>query len=293
MILLDGKQTALHIQQDIAESVAKRVEQGLRPPHLAAMLVGEDAPSLAYVNQKVKACKRVGFESSLIPYPVEVSQQELIEKIRSINEDPQIDGLIVQLPLPDHIDVVQITETISPEKDVDGFHPINVGRMAKNLPAYISATPLGILKLLEHYQIETQGKHCVVLGRSDIVGSPMSILMSRKSKIGNCTVTICHSRTPDLKEHTLQADILIVALGKTELVKKDMVKPGAIVIDVGINRVEDASKKRGYRLVGDVAFAEVSEVASHITPVPGGVGPMTVTGLLYNTLLSAEKKIYS
>jgi len=290
--ILDGKQTALKLQKQMAEEVEKIVQEGKRPPHLAAVLVGNDTPSQTYVNNKVKACKRIGFGSSILHFEEDITEEKLLSEIKNLNENPEIDGFIVQLPLPKQIDVVKITEAIAPEKDVDGFHPINVGRMAKNLPAYISATPLGILKLLEHYQIETSGKYCVVLGRSHIVGSPMSILMGRNAKIGNATVTLCHSRTKNLAEITNQADILIAAIGRADFVKENMVKEGAIVIDVGINRVEDTSRKRGYRLVGDVNFEAIKDKASFITPVPGGVGPMTITGLLYNTLLAAQKKIY-
>ena len=292
MQIIDGKQTALNIQEDMAGEVKKLKDSGKKIPHLAAILVGNDAPSETYVNHKVRACERVGFESSLFKFDT-ITEQELITKIEEINQNPEIDGLIVQLPLPDDIDPINIVEHISPKKDVDGLHPINVGRMVKGLPAFISATPLGITMLLEKYHIETSGKHCVVIGRSQLVGSPMSNLMARNHPIGNSTVTICHSRTKNIKEVTLQADILIVAIGRAHFVTKDMVKEGAVVIDVGTNRVEDASKKRGYRLTGDVDFDAVKEIAGAISPVPGGVGPMTITGLLYNTLLSAQKKIYS
>ena len=292
MQLIDGKQTALSIQEEMAEEVKKIKAAGEKTPHLAAILVGNDAPSETYVNHKVRACERIGFESSLFKFDT-ITEQELIEQIEQINQNPAIDGLIVQLPLPDDIDPIKIVEHISPKKDVDGLHPINVGRMVKGLPAFISATPLGITMLLERYQIETSGKHCVVIGRSQLVGSPMSNLMARNHPIGNSTVTICHSRTKNIKEITLQADILIVAIGRAHFVSKDMVKEGAIVIDVGTNRVEDATKKRGYRLTGDVDFEAVKDIAGAISPVPGGVGPMTITGLLYNTLLSAQKKIYS
>ena len=292
MQLIDGKQTALNIQAEMAEEVKKIKAAGQKVPHLAAILVGNDAPSETYVNHKVRACERIGFESSLFKFDT-ITEQELIEKIEEINQNSDIDGLIVQLPLPEDIDPIKIVEHISPKKDVDGLHPINVGRMVKGLPAFISATPLGITMLLEKYQIETSGKHCVVIGRSQLVGSPMSNLMARNHPIGNSTVTVCHSRTKNIKEITLQADILIVAIGRAHFVSKDMVKEGAIVIDVGTNRVEDATKKRGYRLTGDVDFEAVKEIAGAISPVPGGVGPMTITGLLYNTLLSAQKKIYS
>ncbi len=293
MKILDGKQTALDIQAEIALEVEKIKNAGGKIPHLAAILVGNDTPSATYVNGKVQACARVGFASSLFHFEESITEKELLEKIEELNSNGDIDGFIVQLPLPKHIDSNKVTEAIAIEKDVDGFHPMNAGRMAKNLPAFISATPFGIIKLLEHYQIDTTGKHCVVLGRSQIVGSPMSILMARNSTVGNCTVTICHSKTKDIAQYTLQADIIIAALGIPEFVKADMVKEGAIVIDVGINRVEDESKKSGFRLVGDVAYDEVAVKSSFITPVPGGVGPMTITALLYNTLLANQKKIYS
>lgn len=292
MILLDGKQTSLDLQNEIAAEVAEMVKNGGKIPHLAAILVGNDGASETYVGSKVKTCEKVGFKSSLFRFDTSISEAELLQKIEEINQDDDIDGLIVQLPLPKHINVEKVTETIVPRKDVDGFHPVNVGRMAKNLPAYISATPFGILKLLEKYNIDTVGKHCVVLGRSQIVGSPMSILMARNTKPGNCTVTLCHSKTENLEEHLQRADILIAALGIPEFVKGHMVKQGAVVIDVGITRVEDASKKSGFALKGDVAFNEVAEKCSYITPVPGGVGPMTIAALLQNTLLSAKRTIY-
>ncbi|SFB73722.1 methylenetetrahydrofolate dehydrogenase (NADP+) / methenyltetrahydrofolate cyclohydrolase [Flexibacter flexilis DSM 6793] len=288
MTLLDGKITSKAILDNIAAEVAQRKAQGHKVPHLAAILVGTDGASETYVASKVKHCQQIGFGSSLIRFDAEVSEAELLAKIEEINQDADIDGLIVQMPLPKHISVDKVTETISPAKDVDGFHPINVGRMNKNLPAYISATPLGILLMLEHYGIATEGKHCVVLGRSAIVGSPMSILMARNAKVGNCTVTLCHSKTQNLAEHTRRADILIAALGIPEFVKEDMVKEGAIVIDVGITRVADASKKSGFAIKGDVAFGEVAPKTSFITPVPGGVGLMTIAGLLYNTLQAAK-----
>jgi methylenetetrahydrofolate dehydrogenase (NADP+)/methenyltetrahydrofolate cyclohydrolase len=292
MILLDGKQTSLDLQGQIAAEVAEMVKNGGKRPHLAAILVGNDGASETYVGSKVKTCEKVGFKSSLFRFETSISEAELLQKIEEINNDDDIDGLIVQLPLPKHINVEKVTETIIPRKDVDGFHPVNVGRMAKNLPAYVSATPYGILKLLEKYKIETVGKHCVVLGRSQIVGSPMSILMARGTYPGNSTVTLCHSKTQNLEEHLRSADILIVALGIPEFVKADMVKEGAVVIDVGITRVPDASKKSGFALKGDVAFKELADKCSYITPVPGGVGPMTIAALLQNTLLSAKKAIY-
>lgn len=291
--LLDGKKTSSDIRIEIAEKVERIKNQGGKIPHLAAILVGNDGASEAYVSNKVKDCAQVGFKSTLKRFDNTVSEEDLLQEVERINNDPDIDGLIVQLPIPDHISVQKVTDRIKPEKDVDGFHPVNVGRMAKSLPAYISATPYGILQLLERYKIETSGKHCVVIGRSDIVGSPMSILLSRKAYPGNCTVTLCHSRTKDIKEMTLQADIIIAALGIPGFLTGDMVREGAVVIDVGISRVEDASKKSGFALKGDVDFDSVAPKSSFITPVPGGVGPMTRASLLMNTLLAAEKKIYN
>lgn len=287
---IDGKETAQELKAEIAERVAARQAAGKKIPHLAAVLVGDDGASQAYVGNKVKSCEQVGFQSTLITRPSSTTEEELLSIIQTLNEDPEIDGFIVQLPLPKHIDSQKVTLAIKPEKDVDGFHPTNLGRMVLGQETFLPATPFGILKLLEKYKIETQGKHCVVVGRSDIVGTPMSILMSRNSYPGNCTVTLTHSRTTDLKTETLRADILIVALGKPEFITGEMVKEGAVVIDVGITRVEDASKKRGYRLAGDVDFQSVAEKASFITPVPGGVGPMTVTALMMNTLRAAERK---
>jgi len=291
-ILIDGKKTSSEIKSEIAIRVAEIKAEGGKTPHLAAILVGSDGASQTYVNAKVKACEECGFESTLVRLEDNVSEEELLKVVAEINENPDIDGLIVQLPLPKHISVEKVTDKIKPEKDVDGFTPANVGRMALNWPAYVAATPYGIIELLKRYNIETSGKHCVVIGRSHIVGSPMSILMARNGYPGNATVTLTHSRTANLPEIAKTADILIVALGKPHFVTADMVKPGAVVIDVGIHRIEDASKKSGFKLVGDVKFDEVSEIASAITPVPGGVGPMTIASLLYNTLLSAEKKVY-
>jgi methylenetetrahydrofolate dehydrogenase (NADP+) / methenyltetrahydrofolate cyclohydrolase len=288
MNILDGKNTALLIQDEIAQEVQTRIQAGKKKPHLAAILVGNDTPSQTYVNGKVEACKRVGFDSTLIHLEDNISEENLLLEIQKLNENSQIDGFIVQLPLPKYINVDNVIKHIHPDKDVDGFHPENVGKMNKNQPCYISATPLGILKLLEKYEIQTSGKHCVVVGRSQIVGSPMSILMARNEKIGNCTVTLCHSKTPNLAQFTTQADILVVAIGIPNLITKDMIKEGAIVIDVGINRVEDATKKQGFRLVGDVDYAQIAPKCSYITPVPGGVGPMTITALLYNTLLACK-----
>ena len=287
--LLNGKELAQTIKDEIRDEVTQMIADGKRAPHLAAVLVGNDGASETYVGHKVKSCDYVGFKSTLVRMDADVSEQELLNKIEELNNQDDLDGYIVQLPLPKHIDVQKITQAIDFNKDVDGFHPVNVGKMAQNLPTYLPATPFGILQLLERNNIETSGKECVILGRSNIVGSPMSILMARNSKIGNCTVTICHSRTKNLNEHTKRADILIVALGSPEFVTADMVKEGAVVIDVGITRLEDASKKRGYRLAGDVKFDEVAEKCSYITPVPGGVGPMTVISLMKNTLLAAQK----
>ena len=290
--IIDGKKTSQDIKNEIAARVAEFKTEGGKIPHLAAILVGSDGASQTYVGAKVKACHEIGFESTLVRLDDTISEEELLAKVEEINANPDIDGLIVQLPLPKHISVEKVTYKIKPEKDVDGFTPSNVGRMALNWPAYVAATPYGIVELLKRYNIETSGKHCVVIGRSHIVGSPMSILMARNGYPGNATVTLTHSRTQNLKEIAQTADILIVALGKPEFVTADMVKPGAVVIDVGIHRVEDASKKSGFRLIGDVKFDEVAEKASAITPVPGGVGPMTIASLLYNTLLAAEKKVY-
>lgn len=290
--IIDGKKTSQDIKNEIAARVAEIKAEGGKIPHLAAILVGNDGASQTYVGAKVKACHEIGFESTLVKMEHTVSEEELLAKVEEINENPDIDGLIVQLPLPKHISVEKVTDKIKPEKDVDGFTPANVGRMALNWPAYVAATPYGIVELLKRYEIETSGKHCVVIGRSHIVGSPMSILMARNGYPGNATVTLTHSRTQNLKEIAQSADILIVALGKPEFVTADMVKPGAVVIDVGIHRVEDSSKKSGFRLIGDVKFDEVAEKASAITPVPGGVGPMTIASLLYNTLLAAERKVY-
>ena len=290
MILIDGKKISLDIQAEIANEVKALVTSGKKQPHLAAILVGDDPASQTYVKNKVKACENVGFKSTLIRFDADISEQKLLLKIEELNNDDDIDGYIVQLPLPRHISEQKIIEGIKPSKDVDGFHPINVGRMALNLPTYISATPFGIIQLLERYQIPTDGKHCVVIGRSHIVGSPMSILMAKNANGGNCTVTLCHSHTKNLKEHTLNADIIIAAIGKPNFVTADMVKDGAVIIDVGINRINDVSLPKGFKLVGDVKFDEVSLKASYITPVPGGVGPMTIASLLKNTLIAAKKE---
>ncbi|WP_332911549.1 bifunctional methylenetetrahydrofolate dehydrogenase/methenyltetrahydrofolate cyclohydrolase FolD [Algoriphagus boritolerans] len=289
-IIIDGKKTSSEIKSEIAVRVAEIKAEGGKTPHLAAVLVGNDGASQTYVGAKVKACEEVGFKSTLVRLEADVTEEELLKVVENINTNPDIDGLIVQLPLPKHISVDKVTSKIKPEKDVDGFTPANVGRMTLNWPAYVAATPYGIVELLKRYQIETAGKHCVVIGRSHIVGSPMSILMARNGYPGNATVTLTHSKTQNLPEICRSADILIVAIGKPEFVTADMVKPGAVVIDVGIHRIEDASKKSGFRLIGDVKFDEVAEKAAAITPVPGGVGPMTIAALLYNTLQSAEKK---
>ena len=291
MILLDGKKTSAELKQEIALQVEQLKNDGKKVPHLAAILVGSDGASQTYVNAKVKACELVGFESTLVRLPEETSEEKLLNEIAILNIDNDIDGFIVQLPLPKHIDEQKILMAVNPNKDVDGFHPTNVGKMALNLPTFISATPFGILELLDRYEIETSGKQVVVIGRSHIVGSPMSILLSQKRKKGNATVTITHSRTQNLKEITKQADIIIAALGIAEFLTADMVKDGVTVIDVGITRLDDASKKSGYRLVGDVAFDEVAKKAAYITPVPGGVGPMTIAMLLKNTLLARSRNI--
>ncbi|HNQ61894.1 MAG TPA: tetrahydrofolate dehydrogenase/cyclohydrolase catalytic domain-containing protein [Bacteroidia bacterium] len=288
MILLDGKITSAAIKKKLANEVAIRHQNGKRSPHLCAILVGNNGASETYVASKVKNCAEVGFKSSLIRFDTDVSEKELLNKIIEINNDTEIDGLIVQLPLPDHINVQRVTETISPLKDVDGFHPLNLGRMVQNLPAYLPATPYGILLMIEHFKIETAGKHCVVLGRSNIVGMPMSILLSRNTYPGNCTVSLCHSKTKNLDEMLRSADIIVAALGKPEFVKANMVKEGAVVIDVGITRIKSDQTKSGYKIVGDVAFEEVSTKCSYISPVPGGVGLMTIIGLLKNTLRAAN-----
>ena len=283
MIILDGKKTSSAIKAEIAESVKEITANGSRPPHLAAIIVGDDGASLTYVGSKVRACKKVGFDSTLIKLSENILEQELLLKVKELNENNAIDGYIVQLPLPKHIDSQKILMAVDPSKDVDGFHPTNFGKMALNLPTFISATPYGIMELLDRYNVETSGKHTVVIGRSDIVGRPISILMSRKSNPGNSTVTLAHSRTRNIKELTLQADIIISALGSPNFVTENMVKDGVIVVDVGITRVKDDSKK-GYRIVGDVDYENVSKKSSFITPVPGGVGPMTIAMLLTNTL---------
>ncbi len=292
MELLDGKKIAAEIKLEIAAEVAQMKASGMRAPNLVAILVGEDGASETYVNSKEKNCKEVGFDSTVIRYDANITEAFLLAKISEINQDDSIDGLIVQLPLPAHISVAKVVETIDPKKDVDGFHPINIGRMNKNLPCYISATPNGIMLLLERYKLATTGKHCVVIGRSQIVGSPMSILMSLNAEPGNCTVTLCHSKTPNIKKFTLDADIVIVAIGKKNFLTADMVKEGAVIIDVGMNREISSTTKSGFKLYGDVDFENVKEKASYITPVPGGVGLMTIVSLLKNTLSAAKKEFY-
>tara|TARA_B100001093_G_scaffold114220_1_gene106545 strand:- start:4559 stop:5425 length:867 start_codon:yes stop_codon:yes gene_type:complete len=288
MIILDGKKTSSDIKAEIAESVKEIVAKGLRPPHLAAVIVGDNGASLTYVGSKVRACKRVGFESTLIKLPESISQNELLDKVNELNNDENIDGYIVQLPLPKHIDSQKILMAVDAEKDVDGFHPTNFGKMALSLPTFISATPFGIMELLKRYNVETSGKHTVVIGRSDIVGRPISILMSQKSSPGNSTVTLAHSRTENINELTRKADIIISALGVPNFVKAEMVKDGVVIIDVGITRVSDDSLK-GYKIVGDVDYENISKKSSYITPVPGGVGPMTIAMLLKNTLLAYKQ----
>ncbi len=293
MKLIDGKETAKIIKQEIAAEVAGMIDQGEDGPHLAAVIVGEDPASHTYVNAKEKACKEVGFMSSVYRLEADASEAEVLELVDFLNNDDQISGFIVQLPLPKHIDDNKVIQRIKPEKDVDGFHPVNIGRMALNLPSYISATPYGILQLIERYKIETEGKKVVVLGRSHIVGSPMSILMARKTYPGNATVTLCHSRTKNIKQVCRSADILIVAIGQKHFVTEDMVKKDAVVIDVGIHRVPSTKTKSGFKLIGDVDFEGVSKKASLITPVPGGVGPMTIVSLLMNTLKAYKKEVYA
>ncbi len=292
MQLLDGKKTSGKIKDEIANEVDAMLSNGEKRPHLAAILVGENGASETYVNAKVKACELVGFHSTLIRLDKSTTESEVLNEVAKINLNPDIDGLIVQLPLPKHISEMKVTEAIVPEKDVDGFHPINIGRMTLNLSSFISATPAGIIELLDRYEIHTSGKHCVVIGRSNIVGLPMSILMARNTKVGNCTVTLTHSRTQNLNEICRSADILIVALGKAEFVTAEMVKQGAVVVDVGITRVKSDKTKSGWKLLGDVDFNQVAPKCSFITPVPGGVGPMTIASLLKNTLLSSQNKIY-
>ena len=292
MQLLDGKAVAAQMKQEIAAEVAQIEANGGKVPHLAAILVGHDGGSETYVASKVKTCEEVGFKSSLLRYEEDVTEEELLRKVDELNNDPDVDGFIVQLPLPAHISEQKVIEAVDYRKDVDGFHPINVGRMAIGLPCFVSATPAGILELLKRYNIETKGKHCVVLGRSNIVGKPMATLMMQKAYPGDCTVTVCHSRSENLKEMCLAADIIIVALGVPEFLKEDMVKKGAVIVDVGTTRMPSSVTKSGYKLTGDVKFDEVAPKCSYITPVPGGVGPMTIISLMRNTLLAGKKAIY-
>lgn len=291
MLVLDGNKLSGLIRKEIQDKVRLFCQNDVRPPHLAAVLIGDNPASQTYVRNKIKACDEVGFASTLIKKPSTTSQEELLYVIKSLNEDPEIDGYIVQLPLPRHIDEHVINLAIDPLKDVDGFHPYNFGKMALGLPALLPATPMGIMMMLDRYQIDTEGKHCVVLGRSNIVGTPISLLLSKKSKPGNATVTIAHSKTKNLKDLCLQADIIVAALGIPEFLTGDMVREGAVIIDVGINRIEDANSSKGYRLVGDVNFQQVAPKVSAISPVPGGVGPMTITALMENTWRTFSKKV--
>lgn len=290
MKLLDGKATAAQIQEELRAAVQLRKQAGQKIPHLAAILVGNDGGSVSYVTAKVKACEAIGFESTLIRYDETVPEDILLEKVESLNQDRSIDGFIVQLPLPKHIDELKITQAIDPKKDVDGFHPRNIGNMILNLPGFLPATPAGILELLRRNQIETEGKNCVIIGRSNIVGTPLSIMLGRNSNPGNCTVTLAHSKTRNLKALCQEADIIIAAIGRPNFVTADMVKEGVVIIDVGTTRVNDPSRERGWRLVGDVHFDEVAPKASYISPVPGGVGPMTIASLMMNTLKAMELK---
>lgn len=292
MLVLDGKKLSQDIKEELKVKVDLIKAAGGKVPHLVAVLVGENPASKSYVGNKIRFCEEVGYKSTLINASEDISEDELLTIIQDLNDDEDVDGYIVQLPLPKHIDEMKINLAIDYRKDVDGFHPMNFGRMAEGMSSYLPATPAGIMEILDRYDIDTDGKHCVVVGRSNIVGTPISILLSRKGRPGNCTVTLAHSRTKDIKAELLRADIIIAAIGIPEFIKGDMVKEGAVVIDVGINRVEDASKKSGYRLVGDVAYDEIAEKASAMTPVPGGVGPMTVTALMLNTLKAATKEIY-
>jgi methylenetetrahydrofolate dehydrogenase (NADP+) / methenyltetrahydrofolate cyclohydrolase len=290
MVLLDGNATSQQIRSEIAEKVAAIVASGKRAPHLVAILVGSNGASLTYVNAKVKACEEVGFQSTLLQLPETISQEELLAHVSGLNADPGVDGYIVQLPLPKHIEEKKVLLAVDPEKDVDGFHPESVGRMALDLECYLPATPAGIIELLRRYKVPTEGKHAVVIGRSHIVGLPMTILLQKNAYPGNCTVTITHSKTKNLEEVCRSADILIAALGKPEFVTADMVKEGAVVIDVGITRIADDTKKKGFRIAGDVLFDEVAPKCSFITPVPGGVGPMTIVSLMTNTLQAFERR---
>lgn len=292
MTIIDGKEVSAKIKKDIAEEVTKIRQSGGRAPHLVAILVGHDGGSETYVANKVRTCEEVGFKSTLIRYENDVTEAELLACVDKLNKDADVDGFIVQLPLPKHIDEDKIIEAIDYRKDVDGFHPVNTGRLSIGLPCFVSATPAGILDLLKYYKIETDGKYCVVLGRSNIVGKPVATLMMQKGYPGNATVTVCHSRTPNIKEICLSADIIIAALGVPEFLKGDMVKEGVVVIDVGTTRVPSTETKSGFKLKGDVLFDEVAKKASYITPVPGGVGPMTIVSLMKNTLLAGKKEVY-
>ena len=288
--ILDGKATSLAIEAELTEDVNSRLAKGLKRPHLAAILVGDNPASRAYVGHKVKACARVGFESTLVEKPTSITEGELLQTVQELNDNPDVDGFIVQLPLPDHIDDQRVLEAVLPSKDVDGFHPVNAGRMALDLPCFLPATPMGIVSLLDRAGIDTQGKHAVILGRSSIVGTPMALLLRRNGAQGNCTVTVCHSRTQDLAAHTRRADILVAAIGRAHFVTADMVKEGAVVIDVGINRIPDTTKKSGSRLTGDVDYDAVAPKCSWITPVPGGVGPMTIASLMQNTMRACQNR---
>ena len=290
--ILDGRKISAEIKQEIARAVVEMEKKTGRRPHLSAILVGHDGGSEAYMASKVKSCEEVGFDSSLIRFDSDVTEERLLQEIDRLNNDAGVDGFIIQLPLPKHIDEQKVIERIDYRKDVDGFHPINVGRMSIGLPCFVSATPQGIVELLRRYAIPTRGKHCVVLGRSNIVGKPIAQLLMQKGEPGDCTVTVCHSRTPNIKEVCLSADIIIAALGSPEFVTADMVKKGAVLVDVGTTRVPDATKKSGARLTGDVKFDEVAPLCSYITPVPGGVGPMTIVSLMMNTLKAAKKEIF-
>lgn len=289
--ILDGRKISTEIKQEIAREVVDMVASTGRRPHLSAILVGHDGGSETYVASKVKSCEEVGFASSLVRFDADVAEERLLQEIDRLNNDPEVDGFIIQLPLPKHIDEQKVIERVDYRKDVDGFHPINVGRLSIGLPCFISATPQGIVELLRRYEIPTKGKHCVVLGRSNIVGKPIAQLLMQKGYPGDCTVTVCHSRTPNIKEMCLSADIIVAALGSPEFVTADMVKKGAVLVDVGTTRVPDATKKSGFTLMGDVKFDEVAPLCSYITPVPGGVGPMTIVSLMMNTLKAAKKEI--
>lgn len=292
MILLDGRIAAATIKEDLRLKVKDYIDSGNRAPHLAAILVGNDPASETYVGAKDKACHEIGYTSTIVKFSATVSEKELLDKIVEINNNPEIDGLIVQLPLPKHINEFKVTQYVSPKKDVDGFHSVNIGRLAQGLPGFICATPYGIIKLLEHYQIKTEGKHCVVIGRSNIVGTPVSLLMSRNKYPGNASVTLCHSKSTNTIELAKQADILIAAVGKEGIISKDYIKPGSVVIDVGIHRVPSTETKSGFRLKGDVKFDEVAPLTSAITPVPGGVGAMTIAALMLNTWSAASREFY-